>query len=92
MYLLWVKGKKKRFMLELVCMWIINMEMLQGLGYEIHLLGKTFFLARQGIALLALFPIWSYRGRQGYHSKKLQYGYYAFYPLHLLILGCLRFV
>ena len=30
--------------------------------------------------------------KQGYHSKKLQYVYYAFYPLHLLILGCLRFV
>lgn len=77
---------------QLLCLWLINVEILQGIGYEIHLLGKTVFIARQAIAVLSLPLIWSYRGKQGYHSKKLQYVYYAFYPLHLLILGCLRFV
>ena len=77
---------------QLLCMWFINVELLQGFGYEISLFGESFFIARQGIALLSLIPIWSYRGKQGYHSKRLQYVYYAFYPLHLLILGCLRFV
>lgn len=75
---------------QLLCMWLINVEMLEGFGYEINLLGNTFFIARQGIALLSLLLIWLYRGRQGYHSKKLQYFYYAFYPLHLVILGCLK--
>lgn len=50
------------------------------------------FIARQGFALLALIPIWLYRGKQGYHSRTLQYGYYAFYPLHLLVLGLLKWV
>jgi hypothetical protein len=66
------------------------MEMLGGLSYEIPIGGDAFFLPRQGFALLALIPIWLYRGKQGYHSKALQYTYYAFYPAHLLILGLLK--
>lgn len=77
---------------QLLCMWYINCEMLGGFGYEISLFGDTHFIARQGFALLALIPIWLYRGRQGYYSKKLQLVYYWFYPLHLLILGLLKFL
>ncbi len=77
---------------QLLCLWYINVEMLGGFGYEVQLGGETYFLARQGLALLALLPIWLYRGRQGYHSKWLQSVYYAFYPLHLLILGLLKFL
>ena len=78
---------------QLVCLWYINVEMLGGLSYEIELWeGKIFFLSQQAFALLALIPIWLYRGKQGYHNKTLQYGYYAFYPLHLLILGILKFI
>ena len=75
---------------QLVCLWYINTELLGGFGYEIELFGNTYFLMRQGLALLALIPIWLYRGKQGYHSKALQFVYYAFYPLHLLILGLLK--
>ena len=75
---------------QLLCLWYINTEMLGGLSYEVTLFGQTVFFARQGLALLALIPIWLYRGRQGRNSKALQYGYYAFYPAHLLILGILK--
>ncbi len=77
---------------QFICLWYINMEMLGGIGYEIQLFGQTHFIARQGFALLALIPIWLYRGKQGYHSKPLQYLNYAFYPAHLLILGLLKFI
>ena len=77
---------------QLICLWYINFEMLGGLSYEVQILGQTHFIARQGFALLALIPIWLYRGKQGYHSRTLQYSYYAFYPLHLLILGLLKFL
>ena len=77
---------------QLVCLWYINFEMLGGFSYEINLFGETYFFVRQGIAILALIPIWLYKGKQGYHSKTLQYIYYAFYPLHLLILGIIKFL
>ena len=75
---------------QLLCLWYINTEILGGFGYELQLFGKTVFFQRQALALLALIPIWLYRGKQGYHSKWLQYLYYAFYPAHLLILGILK--
>ena len=87
------KGKKWWCYLgQFICLWYINFEMLGGLSYEINIFGQTHFIARQGLALLALIPIWLYKGKQGYHSKPLQYFYYVFYPLHLLILGLLKFL
>ncbi|MBR2894613.1 MAG: conjugal transfer protein TraX [Oscillospiraceae bacterium] len=80
----------RNYLGQLICLWYINMEILGGYGYEMKLLGETYFFARQGFALLALVPIWLYRGRQGYHSKLFQYVYYAFYPVHLLILGIIK--
>ena len=77
---------------QLIALAYINLEMLGGYGYEFQILGRTFFLARQGFALLALLPIWLYRGRQGYHTRAFQYACYLFYPVHLLILGLLKFL
>lgn len=77
---------------QFICMWYINCDMLGGLQYEMNVLGQTYFISRQGFALLALIPIWFYKGKQGYHSKTLQFIYYAFYPVHLLILGILKFI
>ena len=77
---------------QLVCLWYINVEMLGGFVYEIPVFGQMRFITRQGFALLALLPIWLYRGRQGYHSRAFRYCCYAFYPLHLLILGVLKLI
>ena len=75
---------------QFACLYYINMEILGGFMYEITLFGNTFFLMRQGLALLALIPIWLYRGRQGYHNNMLKATYYWFYPVHLLVLGLLK--
>ena len=77
---------------QFLCLFYINTEILGGLGYEIALFGHTFFLLQQSFALLALIPIWLYRGKQGYHNKILKYTYYAFYPLHMLILALIKLV
>ena len=77
---------------QLVFLWHINTELLGGLVYELSFLGRTFSFPQQGFALLALIPIWLYRGKQGYHSKPFQYFCYAFYPVHLLILGVLKMI
>lgn len=78
------------FLGQLLCLLYINLELLGGFGFEFVLFGKTVFFQRQGLALLALIPIWAYRGRQGLHNKVFQYGCYLFYPVHLLILGLLK--
>ena len=75
---------------QAICLWYINTEMLGGFSYELHMFRQNYFLVRQSFALLALIPIWLYRGNQGYHSKQLQMVYYVFYPLHLLILGVIK--
>ena len=80
------------FIGQLLCLWYINLELLGGFTYEFVLWGESCSFARQGLALLALVPIWLYRGRQGHHSRAFQLVCYGFYPLHLLILGLLKFL
>ena len=71
---------------QLICLWYINIEMMGGMVYPIELLGREWIIHQQGFALLALIPIWLYHGKQGLYNKTLKYTYYAFYPVHLLIL------
>lgn len=71
---------------QLAALYWLNVELLGGLMYPVQLFGMEFELCQQGLALLALIPIWLYRGRQGYHSKPFQYLCYAFYPVHMLLL------
>ena len=59
-------------------------------GAMIELFGLEFEVCEQGLALLSLVPIWLYRARQGHHSKAFQYACYAFYPVHMLILGLIQ--
>ena len=74
---------------QLLCLYIINVKLLGGLYYPVRILGREFELVQQGLALLALIPIWLYRGRQGYHARWFQYFNYWFYPVHCLLLGLL---
>lgn len=71
---------------QMLALYWVNVEMLGGLMYPIRLFGMEFELCQQGLALLALLPIWLYRGRHGYHSKPFQYFCYAFYPIHMLVI------
>lgn len=38
-------------------------------------------------SLVALVPIWLYNGQRGFSHKAVQYGFYAFYPVHILVLS-----
>lgn len=71
---------------QLACLYWLNVELLGGYYYPITVFGHEFELIEQGLALLALIPIWLYRGERGYHGKWFQYFCYAFYPGHLLLL------
>ena len=74
------------FILQLVSLAYLNFVMLGSYPLALSLFGHAFSIPRQGLAVLALIPIWLYRGRQGYHSKWLQYLNYGFYPGHMLVL------
>ena len=74
------------FLGQLLALYWVNVELLSGLMYQVNILGTEIELCQQGIALLALIPIWIYRGRQGYHSRTFQYACYAFYPVHMLVI------
>ena len=60
-----------------------------------QLFGLTFFsIASMGgyvsielWSLVALVPIWLYNGQRGFSPKAVQYGFYAFYPVHILVLS-----
>ena len=75
---------------QFLALWYINTAILGGLVWEIPLFGTTLVLHQQSLALLALIPVWLYRGTQGHHSKTFRYFCYGFYPCHLLILGLIR--
>lgn len=65
----------------------INMMLLKGLSVPVQIFGHKISIVQQSMACLALIPIWMYKGRQGPHGKIIQAGFYAFYPLHMLILS-----
>ena len=87
------RGRKwYHFAGQLICLFWINVEMLGGFAYEIPIGDDTFYFTRQALALLALVPIWLYRGRQGHHSKPFQYFCYSFYPAHMFIIGLTKLI
>ena len=76
---------------QALALYWINVGMLKGLCYTVSILGVELEIAQQGLAVLALVPIWLYRGKQGLRSKAFQYICYGFYPVHMLVLaGILR--
>ena len=75
---------------QTLCLYYINFEILQGIGYEISVFGNKIFFVQQGFALLALIPIWLYRGKQGPYNKYLKWLYYSFYPVHLFVVALIR--
>ena len=81
------RGRKWwNYIIQLAALYYINVEMLQGLTFNIEIFGHSVEIVQQGLALFSLPFIWLYRGRQGKKSKAFQYFCYAFYPAHMLVL------
>lgn len=77
---------------QLVCLYILNVELLGGYYDVIQVFGVEIEVVQQGFALFALIPIWLYQGRKGIYNKVFQYFCYAFYPVHMLLLFIVRWV
>lgn len=59
----------------------------QAVGLAFFCIGVMGGVTIELWALTALVPIWLYNGQHGVSHKAVQYGFYAFYPLHILILS-----
>ena len=85
------RGRNWRcFLGQLACLYLLHVRLLGGYFYEISIAGFQVQLVQQGLALLALAPIWLYRGRQGPHGRAFQTVCYGFYPAHMLVLYAIR--
>lgn len=76
---------------QLVAMVLINIVFFEGQVFPIEVFGKIFEIPSQGFAVFALIPIWLYGGRKGRSNKMMQYGFYAFYPVHMLVLYLIKY-
>lgn len=74
------------WLLQLVAMILMNLILFEGQQIPVEIFGHTYEIATQGFAVLALIPIWLYGGKKGKSNKIMQYGFYAFYPVHMLII------
>lgn len=79
------------WLLQLISMILLHLVLPEGQTIIVELFGKTHEFAVQGFAVLSLVPIWLYGGRKGKGGKILQYGFYAFYPVHMIILYLIRY-
>lgn len=70
------------FLFQAVCLGFLNIYMMETPALP----GLPFALPQQALALLALIPIWLYRGRRGNSSVLFRWFCYFFYPAHILVL------
>lgn len=75
---------------QLAAMVLINVVWFEGQVFLVEIWGRTWEIPSQGFAVFSLIPIWLYGGRKGKSAKWMQYSFYAFYPVHMLILYCIR--
>lgn len=77
------------FLAQVLILGYINFELIGGFCYSFTVFGHQIEVLRQGVGILALIPIWLYKGKQGFHNKIFSFFCYAFYPAHILVLALL---
>ena len=74
------------WVLQLISLLILNVFVFSGRPFLVKIFGNIYSFHVQIFALFSLIPIWLYNGEKGKYGKVLQYGFYAFYPVHMLLL------
>lgn len=74
------------WVLQLISLLILNVFVFSGRPFLVKIFGNIYSFHVQIFALFSLIPIWLYNGKKGERGKILQYGFYAFYPVHMLLL------
>ena len=76
---------------QLIAMVCINVIFFEGQVIPTEIFGNYVEIPTQAFAVFALIPIWLYGGRKGMSNKVLQYGFYAFYPVHMIVLYLIKY-
>ena len=79
------------WVLQLIAMVCINVIFFEGQVIPTEIFGNYVEIPTQAFAVFSLIPIWLYGGRKGMSNKALQYGSYAFYPVHMIILYLIKY-
>ncbi len=72
--------------LQLIALFILNVVIYQGLYIPIEIGGLMIEFPTQGFAVFAMIFIYLYNGAKGRGGKIMQYSFYLFYPVHMLVL------
>lgn len=91
-FYLFIGRKWWHYLGQFAGMYWINLEMLGGLSVPVMIGETEVLISQQGMALLALIPIWLYRGRQGPYNKTIKAVYYWFYPAHMVLLAVIGII
>ena len=86
-----VRGYKITPLLQLIGMVVIHVFLFEGQNIIFEVFNHTIEFPVQGFAVFALIPIWLYNGKKGRSNKIMQYGFYAFYPVHMLVLYLIKY-
>ncbi len=71
---------------QLISMILLHIVFFKDQSIILNIFGYEYFMPLQAFSVLALPIMWMYNGEKGKKSKVLQYGFYAFYPVHMLAL------
>ena len=75
---------------QLIALTILHAIYTSSAVININILSLPISFHIQALAILALPLIWLYNGKKGTKNKVLQYIFYAFYPVHLIVLCLIR--
>ena len=59
----------------------------QAVGVAVFSVGLMGGASIELWSLVSLAPLWLYNGKRGVSNRAVQYGFYAFYPVHILLLS-----
>ena len=69
---------------QLISLILLYIVFFKGESIILNVFDFEYYLPLQGIGVLSLILIGLYNGKRGIQSKKLQYMFYWFYPVHML--------
>ena len=84
------KGVPFAWFLQLICLIFLNVFVFPGRPVLMKIFGEIISFPVQIFAVFSLIPIWLYNGKKRLSGKVVQYGFYLFYPLHILVLFVVR--